>query len=1711
MRETIEEKKVIALYEYIRDVARLQGNTDVEHAIGSWSCECLHLPKEENDITMFYQDRTQDVSSESNRTLLRVHRPHFTPCPTPDESIKEWLMDGWDAFENGITCYQAIRKNRRTGEIIEKLEEMEEPEPLEEEAMVLTLDDVLGNGKQEVLTLDNVLEEGKSEENDEEMTEFFLQNGNRVNAYVTWIRKREQWVKQQLLIDETRTLFSKLYEIYSMLEKDAQTMELVVSNGFLKKRGKGERVTLLTKRVKIVFHREENSICIEDTDADVLFDEMALRQMGTLCQQQIEEMADEAKKNEYHPLDRNDTMAFFQRLAHCISENSDSRGEEKACLFGAMGEPKRWEKTHRFLLYWNPTFFVRNRADSMQKLAQQIVFHVAKTGEVPTHVAQLVREAKKTNDENRECDKKEGKSETKNENGTIGEEILLAKKFNEEQLEVAKKIEKESAILVQGAPGTGKTHTIANLIGHFAAKGRRVLVTGQTKKALDLLKQKVQSDIQPLCLSMADDSNESLETAIDAILDYANTHTLEQLQTEKEHWKTEREQIRAQLATLQGNLFRAIKEQYKTHPIEFGQETLTFASEESNDKFALGQGQEQREMLSVLEMTKFVNDKKEMLDCLPGEIKRGARMPLSDLEVSWLYKSNEMLTELEERQLECDLPKTGTLLLPTKFEQYCQTIRLKKQQLYDIQSQTKWNITMDEKKGQVHIESSMKKEFDSFDMEIPAQDALDDLKEQLQQFLPIGEWTAYAVSDGKKGGAYKNRWEALTKEIEETCRLAQTLLPIRFGKQASFLKQQDKEAYVPTLQKMKEIFQKKGKVSNFDMLFHREIAAVLDEITIDGRKIQSDEDCDIVLNEIALEKKRDECATYWDELLAPHNVPKFHSLDKKEPEQIAEKWISQIQYYVNWYDTSYMVLREKLERANMPISAIFHVTALDSDVEEMHKMLSAINYVIPHVCDICQLCIDLKKEKQAMEQRVVVLQQKKRIQSELCQNLATAIKEEDEKAYERQFALLQSLEEKQSIYEKRQKLIGEIKKVAPAWANAIKNREGIHKKSTIDVSIQDAWKWKQCEQEIAKINATPFWQWQEQKGILEKRQEEVTKQYAAVCAWYNVMQKIENDASIKQEMQSWRQTVRKIGKGTGKNAPYLKAEAKKLMEQCQQVVPIWIMPLQRIAELLHPQKDKFDVVIVDDANEADLLALPAVYMAKKAIFVGDNEQMERQKTSVNAEKMEQLEKTYLRGVVPNSYLYTTKMSLYDMAAMNFPTVTLREHFRCVPQIIQFSNQLSYNGKIIALRDVDEGNVEPAMVDCFIQLEKENGSREQTKERQAMSEHLQERYTVALLAACMEQPEYEGKTFGLLSLGDDVDDFLRQHQHENQKNTTGVQKMRQLVEKYIDEKEKIDREILCGTASDFQGDERDVVFLSMEPEQKTDEKKRVGTLPLQTAGVGDERKKRYNVAMSRAKDQIWVVHSIDGQKDLKVGDIRKTLLDYVAGNKKQKEEKTSVLLTSLEEDVFSSLRERGYDVEKQKKVGVYSIAISIKNRKKDGRKKQLEKEASGVFTGALATQKTKRSNQNIEATEKVVIACDGDQVYVDDMQIRQKQEQQAVLERVGWHVVRIRGSEFYANRQETIERIDRQLEKYGIFPKNQEEQEKSMQQKEKLEEKIPLRNENVVIQMQQESENINGIGNNDALHLRVQKRAWEILDCWKQKEEEEKVQRFTVHS
>ena len=405
------------------------------------------------------------------------------------------------------------------------------------------------------------------------------------------------------------------------------------------------------------------------------------------------------------------------------------------------------------------------------------------------------------------------------------------------------------------------------------------------------------------------------------------------------------------------------------------------------------------------------------------------------------------------------------------------------------------------------------------------------------------------------------------------------------------------------------------------------------------------------------------------------------------------------------------------------------------------------------------------------------------------------------------------------------------------------------------------------------------------------------------------------------------------------------------------------MPLARLVDAFDPRSSRFDVVIIDEASQSDVLALVALYMGKQVLVVGDHEQVSPSAIGQKLDVVQGMIDSHLVGI-PNSHLYDGTTSIYDLGRQSFQgTVRLIEHFRCVPDIIGFSNELSYDHEIKPLRDPADAQVRPALEEVHVP-----GATSLNKTNPKEAE-----MTAALVIATSEQPEYEGATMGVISLVG-----------EEQARLIG-----EMLLRYMKPQEHERRRLVCGNSAQFQGDERDVMFLSMVDGPGD------GPLALRRH---DTFKQRFNVAASRARDQVWLVHSLNPSTDLKAGDLRRRLIEYVRDPGTFSREVDHAARrgeSQFEKDVIRDLMAEGFRVTSQVEVGYYRIDMVVD----DGR-------------------------------NRVAVECDGDRYHPLE-KLPEDMARQAILERLGWRFIRIRGTQYFRDREGTIQDVVSNLERRGI--------------------------------------------------------------------------------
>ena len=147
---------------------------------------------------------------------------------------------------------------------------------------------------------------------------------------------------------------------------------------------------------------------------------------------------------------------------------------------------------------WNtPVIFARKRTNSLwSKYAETIRRDIEKNGSLSTEfINDLVGEYGE--EKNGSVDFEEKTRET----FINDSELFFPLPWNDEQKRIAERLDSNYGVVVKGPPGTGKSHTIANLIARFLAEGKSVLVTSQTSKALEVLRDKLPENIRSLAVS----------------------------------------------------------------------------------------------------------------------------------------------------------------------------------------------------------------------------------------------------------------------------------------------------------------------------------------------------------------------------------------------------------------------------------------------------------------------------------------------------------------------------------------------------------------------------------------------------------------------------------------------------------------------------------------------------------------------------------------------------------------------------------------------------------------------------------------------------------------------------------------------------------------------------------------------------------------------------------------------------------------------------------------------------------------------------------------------------------------------------------------------------------------------------------------------------------------------------------------------------------
>lgn len=470
---------------------------------------------------------------------------------------------------------------------------------------------------------------------------------------------------------------------------------------------------------------------------------------------------------------------------------------------------------------------------------------------------------------------------------------------------------------------------------------------------------------------------------------------------------------------------------------------------------------------------------------------------------------------------------------------------------------------------------------------------------------------------------------------------------------------------------------------------------------------------------------------------------------------------------------------------------------------------------------------------------------------------------------------------------------------APRYAAALRKPvEG-----TVDKLLPNnwrvAWRLKRLASHLEIIDPR-----QELKKLAEDRRAiegDLARSYQEIVVKRTWLKLAENASPIiRSALQAYLSAIQKIGKGTGKRAMRYRQDARAAAGQANAAVPCWIMPHYRVSESLPPELGCFDLVIIDEASQSDLTALPSLLRAKKVLIVGDDKQVSPEGVGLEEEKIRSLMSRFLRGQVETFRAQMSpERSIYDLFKVVFAksAVMLKEHFRCVGPIIEYSKREFYNHELRPLRlPKSSERLDPPLIDVLI----EDGYRKGDI-------NLPEgQFVINEIKAIIEGPRMARLSIGVVSLLADKQAF---EIWERLTEELGPEIIRR-------------HQITCGDARTFQGKERDIMFLSMVSAPNN-----VGA-PLSR----DTFAQRFNVAASRARDRMYLVRSVTLEHLSAADRLRRSLIVHFtspfAQDETRVEHQRSLCESPFEREIYDELTQRGYWVTPQVKVGQYRIDMVV---------------------------------------------------------------------------------------------------------------------------------------------------------------------------------------
>ena len=1499
----------ISIFKYLEELFSLNIDTRRDFRVISDQeriFEIRNFPKSDNLFIKSFSDQSEDL-------FLSVHKKELEPLPKLPKELTLWVDLNYKRFSKP-NYREFIFKNTQFSDDEKRIKAFKElNKNSETEDIPLVLKDWVTKNE------DGLFE--KIEEKDVKV--FFSDFPVLQEMYDNYISGTwESWKKRNEPIFRANEVYDDFYGLRTFLKTESESFDLAWTHDLLTWKKENEKIyhPLFVTPIILEFIPEERKIEIrKDNSLKTAFETSFLDGLDIPNIFDIYEESKSLNSTEYDVWNQQALKLKGSEIVGYLSPNGAGKFSED------IEEPQIGDDP----TYYNfPTIVLRKKSNiDWARYAKKIQQDIIESNGLPAFIAELAGST--------EFHEQNITEEQESDSITDGE-LYFPLPWNEEQKTIANKIEARYGVVVQGPPGTGKSHTIANLLCRFLAQGKSVLVTSQTGKALEVLKDKIPPEIKDLVVSQIESNSrrDDLQDAVKKI--NANLSDTTKFTDKKiEEIREQLQKIRKEKALLLTRIKKWILLDVQEKLFIDGDYIMpTKAAKE------LFKGKENKQLW------------------LEDEITKDTELNFTEEDINNTTELLLNLTKEEQKYFKQNIPQIDHLPQTEEvkkfFEKFEEASLLNKH----------WNeyLAQNKDKGLKFDEEKTRQLLKRIEI---ARDVLNSINKR---------WETALFHLILKSEEENNKWRnIILKNLKEKSLIIRKLELELLGHDISHNTKLNTRSLLDATTEIEKCWGNKKSLNWIQKLsLSKNAKIILENANVDLCSIKTKECLLLLKNKILIEQSIQEIKTLWIQAFT-----QFDNSERLENDFVSHLFDDRLRsiekilsYEENFSDIKYFISK------NLVFSGFIY-----SDKKSIEKLIILFESVLAgfDLQRFNQIFVNWKNELDKENPHRIV------------EDISSAIDSRDSQKLNELYQQLSVLEQKKKDSEKYQELKERICKFAPKLFKEIHEEADRGNRYKIKSDLIIAWRFSRINSWLKEIHSDKDVA-ELQKDLDRTTNQEKNKvaELIATSAWKKQKEKVNKLPGARQALSSYALSIKKLGQGMGKSAPFHRKNAQEALKTAKNAVPIWIMPLGKVLNMFaEPKSGMFDVVIFDESSQADVRGVNIAYLGKKVLVVGDPEQISPT-SFVRQDDVVGLIGKHLANI-PHSEHFSITSSFFDIAEVKMSDrVRLREHFRSVEEIIGFSNKLSY-GDLIPLRyPQPKWQLKPVLEavhvkDGFLNL------NNQVNEPEAEA-------IVEKLAEMLKDPKYDERdnekggtrptTFGVTTLlGNDQGKFITN-----------------LIRQKISEEEIEKRKIIAGNPYAFQGDERDIMLISMvKALDQNDTKKNITPLTINKK----ENKQRVNVAMSRARDKMILFHSVGREELNSENDLRIQILDWFYNTKKEEIKwGHEALKQALEQqkygpfgfpfDVGTIILNKGYKVIPEFKVAGKSIDLVIQGE-----------------------------------NARLAVECDGDPYHKD---IEADLRREDILRRAGWEFWRVTSSAFYDRHgKEALSSLWKKLDELGIKP------------------------------------------------------------------------------